>query len=102
MNTAFHEAEPALQDTPARTMQRPVRYAVVGAGWISQAAFLPGVAHSGNSVVTALVTGDATKANEAVARNGGQVTEVSTLPADESVAAPSNQLAAGDQAPTNR
>jgi len=46
--------------------------------------------------------GDATKANEAVARNGGQVTEVSTLPADESSATPSNQLAAGDQAPTNR
>jgi hypothetical protein len=70
MTTAFHEAEPALQATPARTMQRPVRYAVVGAGWISQAAFLPGVAHSGNSVVTALVTGDATKANALARRYG--------------------------------
>ncbi|ANH76289.1 oxidoreductase family, C-terminal alpha/beta domain protein [Ralstonia insidiosa] len=70
MSTAFHEAEPAQQATSARTTQRPVRYAVVGAGWISQAAFLPGVAHSGNSVVTALVTGDATKANALARRYG--------------------------------
>lgn len=35
-----------------------IRYAVVGAGWISQEAFLPGVAQSGNSCVAALVTGD--------------------------------------------
>lgn len=41
---------------------RKVRYAVVGAGWISQAAFLPAVAHTGNAKVTALVTGDAQKA----------------------------------------
>lgn len=34
-----------------------VRYAVVGLGWISQAAFLPGVKHTGNSEVVALVTG---------------------------------------------
>jgi predicted dehydrogenase len=41
--------------------ERKVRYAVVGAGWISQ-DFMPGVGHTGNSVVTALVTGDQTKA----------------------------------------
>ena len=41
---------------------RPVRYAVVGAGWISQAAFMPGVGHSGNSVIAAVVTGDKAKA----------------------------------------
>ena len=35
-----------------------IRYAVVGAGWISQEAFLPGLAQSGNSCVTAIVTGD--------------------------------------------
>ena len=39
-----------------------VNYAVVGAGWISQIAFLPGVDQSGNSRVAAIVTGDRTKA----------------------------------------
>ncbi|MBT1539969.1 Gfo/Idh/MocA family oxidoreductase [Ralstonia solanacearum] len=62
MSTASQEAELAPQPAPARTAQPLVRYAVVGAGWISQAAFLPGVAHSGNSIVTALVSGDAAKA----------------------------------------
>jgi predicted dehydrogenase len=41
---------------------RKVRYAVVGVGWISQAEFLPGVEHTGNSEVVALVTGHAEKA----------------------------------------
>jgi len=35
-----------------------VRYAVVGAGWISQIAFLPGVDLTGNSKTTALVSGN--------------------------------------------
>lgn len=39
-----------------------IKYAVVGAGWISQQAFLPGVGQSANSRVTALVTGDPDKA----------------------------------------
>lgn len=39
------------------TMTGPVRYAVVGAGWISQEAFLPAVPQVGNSVVTAIVSG---------------------------------------------
>ena len=39
-----------------------INYAVVGAGWISQVAFLPGVAQSGNSRVAAIVTGDRGKA----------------------------------------
>ena len=43
---------------------RPVRYAVVGAGWISQAAFMPGVEHTGNSVMAAIVTGDQEKAEK--------------------------------------
>jgi predicted dehydrogenase len=38
-----------------------INYAVVGAGWISQVAFLPGVSQSGNSRVTAIVTGDRPK-----------------------------------------
>jgi predicted dehydrogenase len=41
---------------------RKVRYAVVGVGWISQAAFLPGVEHTGNSEVVAFVTGHDEKA----------------------------------------
>lgn len=39
-----------------------VRYAVVGAGWIAQEAFMPAVAQTGNSVITAIVTGDPKKA----------------------------------------
>lgn len=41
---------------------RKVRYAVVGLGDIAQEAFLPGVAHTGNSELTAFVTGDEEKA----------------------------------------
>ncbi len=70
MSTAFHEVEREPQTAPARAVRKPVRYAVVGAGWISQAAFLPGVAESGNSVVTALVTGDSAKAHALGARYG--------------------------------
>ncbi len=40
-----------------------INYAVVGAGWISQIAFLPGVAQSGNSRVAAIVSGDRAKAH---------------------------------------
>jgi predicted dehydrogenase len=39
-----------------------IKYAVVGAGWISQQAFLPGVEQSANSKVAAIVTGDSDKA----------------------------------------
>ncbi|GEP11423.1 Gfo/Idh/MocA family protein [Methylobacterium gnaphalii] len=42
--------------------RRKVRYAVVGGGWISQAAFMPAVAQTGNSEITALITGDPEKA----------------------------------------
>jgi predicted dehydrogenase len=47
-----------------RASTKKVRYAVVGAGWISQAVFMPGVEASGNSELTALVTGDVEKARE--------------------------------------
>jgi predicted dehydrogenase len=43
---------------------RKVRYAVVGVGWIAQTAFLPGVEHTGNSEVVALVTGHEEKARK--------------------------------------
>ena len=56
---------------PARQIEGPkVRYAVVGVGWISQAAFMPGVAHTGNSEMTAIVTGDQAKA-EALGKRYG-------------------------------
>ena len=41
-----------------------VRYAIVGAGWIAQAAMMPGVAHTGNSEMVALVTGHEEKAKK--------------------------------------
>ena len=47
-----------------RSDGRKVRYAVIGAGWIAQEDFMPGVEHTGNSVMTALVTGDVEKAEE--------------------------------------
>lgn len=53
-----------------RVSGRTVRYAVVGGGWISQAAFMPGVAQTGNSEMTAIVTGDPKKA-EALAQTYG-------------------------------
>jgi len=40
---------------------KKVRYAVVGAGDITQSAMLPGIRHTGNSELTAIVTGDAEK-----------------------------------------
>lgn len=43
---------------PRPPARRAIRYAVVGAGWISQEAFIPGVARSGNSTIAAIVTGD--------------------------------------------
>lgn len=41
-----------------------IRYGVVGAGWISQIAFLPGVPLTGNSRTTALVSGNAAAAEQ--------------------------------------
>ena len=54
-----------MSDTKAKkVMGTKVRYAVVGLGWISQAALLPGVAHTGNSEVTAFVTDHPAKAEK--------------------------------------
>ncbi|MEZ5669360.1 MAG: Gfo/Idh/MocA family oxidoreductase [Alphaproteobacteria bacterium] len=41
-----------------------VRFAVVGAGWISQVAFMPGVAGAGNAAMTAIVSGNAGNARK--------------------------------------
>jgi predicted dehydrogenase len=43
---------------------KKIRYAVVGNGWISQEAFLPGVNQTGNSEVVALVSGQREKAEK--------------------------------------
>jgi predicted dehydrogenase len=45
-----------------------VRYAIVGLGDIAQEDMMPGVDHTGNSVITALVTSDAKKALELSAK----------------------------------
>lgn len=41
-----------------------IRYAVVGAGWISQEAFMPSTEQTGNSEMTAIVTGNVEKAKK--------------------------------------
>jgi len=43
---------------------KKIRYAVVGAGWISQEAFLPAVEQTRNSEVAAIVSGNAAKAKQ--------------------------------------
>ena len=43
---------------------KKIRYAVIGNGWISQEAFLPGVNQTGNSEVVALVSGQREKAEK--------------------------------------
>lgn len=43
---------------------KKVRYAIVGVGDIAQEDLMPGVKHTGNSKITALVTGDPAKAEE--------------------------------------
>ncbi|MDR5839399.1 Gfo/Idh/MocA family oxidoreductase [Caballeronia sp. LZ034LL] len=43
---------------------KQVRYAIVGVGDIAQEAMMPGVSHTGNSVITALVTSDPEKARK--------------------------------------
>lgn len=53
-----------------RVKDRKVRYAVVGAGWIAQAGFMPGVEHTGNSELCALVTGSDQKAGKLGERYG--------------------------------
>lgn len=47
-----------------------IRYAVVGAGWISQEAFLPAVAATGNSRTEVIVSGNPTAAQRLAAFHG--------------------------------
>jgi glucose-fructose oxidoreductase len=50
--------------------QRPVRFAVVGAGWIAQAAVLPAFAHAPESKLVTVVSGDQVKRDELAKRYG--------------------------------
>lgn len=47
-----------------------IRFAVVGAGWISQEAFIPGVAQTANATIAAIVTGDLVKGAKLAAFHG--------------------------------
>jgi predicted dehydrogenase len=49
-----------------------IRYAVVGAGYIAQQAFLPAIGLTGNSAVTAIVSGSADRAQKLAAFYGAQ------------------------------
>ena len=44
--------------------ERKIRYAVVGLGDIAQEDMMPGIDHTGNSEITALITSDPVKADE--------------------------------------
>ena len=52
------------------SLEGKIRYAVVGGGWISQAAFMPGVGQTSNSLMTAIVTGDKAKGAQLAKRYG--------------------------------
>ena len=54
----------SLKETLGFGTDTKVRYAIVGVGSIAQEAMMPGVEHTGNSSIAALVTGDPTKAHE--------------------------------------
>ncbi len=54
----------SLKETLGLGTDKKVRYAIVGVGSISQEAMMPGVEHTGNSTITALVTSDPVKASE--------------------------------------
>jgi predicted dehydrogenase len=53
-----------LSDFTAFSTGPKIRYGVVALGSISQEGMMPGVHHTGNSVITALVTDDSVKAEE--------------------------------------
>ena len=49
---------------------KKIRYAVVGTGWISQIAFMPSIAQTGNSEMTAIVSGTPENAQKLAAFYG--------------------------------
>jgi hypothetical protein len=55
-----YEGKMKLSDLTGFSTKK-IRYGIVALGSISQEAMLPGIGHTGNSEVTALVTGDPVK-----------------------------------------
>lgn len=49
---------------------KKIRYAVVGGGWISQEAFMPSIAQTGNSEMTAIVSGNRAGAEKLASFHG--------------------------------
>ena len=54
----------SLKETLGLGTDKKVRYGIVGLGNIAQEAMMPGVHHTGNSRIAALVTSDSVKASE--------------------------------------
>jgi predicted dehydrogenase len=54
----------SLKESLSLGSNRKIRYGIVALGDIAQEAMLPGIGHTGNSQVTALVTSDPVKARE--------------------------------------
>lgn len=54
----------SLKETLGLGTDKKVRYGIVGLGNIAQEAMMPGVHHTGNSTIAALVTSDSVKASE--------------------------------------
>ena len=52
------------KETLSLASEEKVRYAIVGVGDIAQEDMMPGVEHTGNSKLTALITSDPVKATE--------------------------------------
>jgi predicted dehydrogenase len=63
-----------LADLLRTESEKKVRYAIVGVGDIAQEDMMPGVKHTGNSEITALVTSDAAKATELGKKYGVEAT----------------------------
>ena len=64
----------SIKETLGFGTDKKVRYAIVGLGDISQEALMPGVGHTGNSEITALVTSDPAKAKELADKYDAQAT----------------------------
>jgi predicted dehydrogenase len=64
----------ALADLFKTKSEQKVRYAIVGVGDIAQEDMMPGVEHTGNSKITALVTSDRVKAEKVGEEYGVEAT----------------------------
>ncbi len=64
----------SIKETLGLGSDKKVRYAIVGVGDIAQEDMMPGVEHTGNSEITALVTSDPKKAKELGEKYGVKAT----------------------------